>query len=493
MKWTTKPNKTRQSPNICAYPRALSTSTWLVARRNKEKEISLKRFFIIFLTRTILSLAFTGLLWAILLTATSRSGIIIPANAVEHSLSTWISTLDGHSAVTPEEVPEGADYAFFNTDGRLLQTSFDEKTLPTAVKLAAGGGQGITKRAGTLIYFCFNTDTQRIVVSYRLAARFASPMLGRLFPNAELFFFLLLFLMLAVDLVLIASGYARKLNRELQKLAAAAEEIREQNLDFVPQKTRLNEFNQIMDSLDRLKTDLNRSLREQWAMEQQKKRQLAALAHDIKTPLSIVTGNAELLLESNQTEEQREYTIFILEHAGQIHRHVTRMIELFRSSRLSDDSSDICRLSELLSAAVQNVESLGKKKHLSYTLTTVQLPDSLPVPKDALQRILDNLIDNAVEYSPENGTVFLHVSAAEQMLRLSIRDEGEGFSKEALSLAADEFYRADPSRSSRTHFGLGLAITKQIAAELNGTLRLENAPEGGALVMVCIPLASLQR
>ena len=79
------------------------------------------------------------------------------------------------------------------------------------------------------------------------------------------------------------------------------------------------------------------------------------------------------------------------------------------------------------------------------------------------------------------------------MLQLSIRDEGEGFSKEALSLAVSEFYRADPSRSSRTHFGLGLAIAKQIAAELNGSLRLANAPEGGALVTVCIPLASLQK
>ena len=79
------------------------------------------------------------------------------------------------------------------------------------------------------------------------------------------------------------------------------------------------------------------------------------------------------------------------------------------------------------------------------------------------------------------------------MLQICIKDQGDGFSGEALLLAADEFYRADPSRSSRTHFGLGLAIAKQIAAELNGSLRLANAPEGGALVTVCIPLASLQK
>ncbi len=454
---------------------------------NMNKEIRLKRFFIIFLTHTILSLVFVGLLWTCLLFAASYSGVTIPANAVEHSLSVWIATLDGHRAVAPEEVPEGVSYAFFDTNSVLLQTNFDEKTLPTAVKLAASNGQGITKRAGTLIYFCFNTDTQRVVVAYRLMARFASPLMRRLFPNAELFFFLLLFIMLAVDLVLIASGYARKLNRELQKLASAAEEIRQQNLDFNPQRTRLFEFNRIMDSLDRLKTDLNRSLKEQWATEQQKKQQLAALAHDIKTPLSIVTGNAELLLESGQTEEQQEYTAFILEHAGQIHHYVTGIIELFRSSHLCG-SGNRCQLEELLLEAIQNVESLGNKKRLSCILTTACLPDHLQVPKDALRRIFDNLIDNAVEYSPKDGTVFLHASAAEHMLRLSIRDEGEGFSKEALSLATAEFYRADQSRGSKTHFGLGLAIAKQITEELNGTLCLENAPEGGALVTVCIPL-----
>lgn len=454
---------------------------------NIKKEISIKRFFIIFLTHTILSLLCVGILWTFLLFAASWSGIIIPANFVERSISAWLTSFDGHRTVLPDEIPEGAYYAFFDKNGTLLQTNSDKKTLRTAAELAASGAQGIAKRQGTHIYLCLDTDSQRIVISYRLVALFSSPLLRRFFPSAELFSFLLLFFMLIADLVLIASGYARKLNRELQKLATAAEEIRQQNLVFAPRRTNLREFNQIMDSLEHLKKDLNRSLKEQWAMEQQKKQQFAALAHDIKTPLAIVTGNGELLLESEQTEEQRQYTAFILEHAGQIHRHVTGMIELFRADRRLDGD---CRLKELLSSAAQTVESLGNKKLLSCCLMSDGLPDSLPVPQDALQRIVDNLIHNAVEYSPKNGTVFLCASAAEKLLRLSIRDEGEGFSKEALSFATAEFYRADQSRNSKEHFGLGLAITKQIVTELGGTLLLENAPEKGALVTVCIPVFS---
>ena len=75
------------------------------------------------------------------------------------------------------------------------------------------------------------------------------------------------------------------------------------------------------------------------------------------------------------------------------------------------------------------------------------------------------------------------------MLQICIKDQGDGFSGEALLLAADEFYRADPSRGSKEHFGLGLSIAKQIAAELGGTILLENAPEKGALVTVSLPLS----
>lgn len=256
-----------------------------------------------------------------------------------------------------------------------------------------------------------------------------------------------------------------------------------------------------MDSLDRLKTDLQHSLKEQWAMEQQKKRQFTALAHDIKTPLAIVTGNAELLSETEQSGEQREYTAFILDHARQIHRYVTGMLELTRTDALScsaDETtgstlneSSLCPIQELLSAAAQDIENLRKKKHLSCSLQIKDLPGGLLVPKDKLQRILSNLIDNAVQYSPENGTVFLRASAAEGMLQLSIQDEGSGFSKEALTLAASEFYRADPGRSSKEHFGMGLSIASRIAGGLNGTLRLENAPGKGALVTVSLPVCRL--
>ena len=301
---------------------------------------------------------------------------------------------------------------------------------------------------------------------------------------------MLLLLLIFADLVLIAIRHARKLSKELQKLAAAAEQIRSQTLDFDVQRTKLTEFNRIMDSLEQLKTDLKHSLGEQWAMEQLKKRQLTALAHDIKTPLAIVKGNAELLAETRLTEEQREYTAFILSHAEQIHRYVVGMMEISEPTSASDT---FCEIRELLSSACRNIENLGKKKRLSCSLRTEDLPKSLPVRSGGLQRILDNLIDNAVQYSPEEGIVFLTAELDGNDLFVRVQDQGNGFSGEALSLAAAEFYRSDSSRNSKEHFGLGLAIAKQIVTELGGTLRLENASPKGGLVTVKLPVDFLSQ
>lgn len=457
-------------------------------KQHIKKEISLNRYFIIFLAHAILSLICALLLWGCLLYAAAFFNLILPANTVEHSVAAWRAALDEHTVITPDTLPAGTSYAFFDSQGNLLQSDLTEKDLETAAELSSPAAQGDMRKKGTSVYIKFPTDSGCAIVAYRLIASFSSPFLQRLFPNAELFFLLLLFFMLIADFIFIAVRYARKLNKELQKLAAVAAQIGQQNLVFDIQKTRLSEFNRILDSLKQLKTDLQRSLKEQWAMEQQKKRQLAALTHDIKAPLSIIAGNAELLSETAQTDKQREYTAFILEHAAQIKRYVAEMMELSAPNRTSDTTVG---LHKLLSHAVKNAETLGKEKQLSCCLTVHDLPKPFPVPKDKLQRILDNLIDNAVQYSPKQGTVFLRASYAADMLHLQIQDEGAGFSAEALSLATAEFYRSDKGRSSKEHFGLGLAIVRQIVTELGGTLRLENAVEKGALVTVEIPVRSL--
>lgn len=457
--------------------------------KTKKNEYTLNRFFIVFLAHALLSFLFVTGLWVCLFSAATALHLILPANAVEHAISDWMATLDGHTSITPGEIPEGAGYAFFDRQNRLLQTNLTGDVLQDATELAFSEDQITIRRNASGFFLRMDTDSQHVVISYQLRASFRPPLLNRLIPNAELFLFLSLLILLIADFLFIALRYARRLNRELQKLAAAADQIRAENLDFTANRTKLSEFNRIMDSLERLKTDLQHSLKEQWAMQQQKKRQLTALAHDIKTPLAIVSGNAELLSETDQTDEQKEYTAFILEHTKQIKGYVTDMLTL---SRLDTSSDTTCDIKKLLSTSAKDVDSLGRKKGLSCLLRMTDLPPSLPLSGDKVKRILANLTDNAVQYSPVNGTIYMDAHLADDTFVLSIRDEGEGFSREALALAATEFYRGDKSRGSKEHFGLGLFITNRIVTESGGTLLLENASENGALITVTLPLDSFE-
>ena len=272
-------------------------------------------------------------------------------------------------------------------------------------------------------------------------------------------------------------------------------------LDFKIAQTNIREFNQVADSLDALRTELSRSLEEQWYLQQQKKRQFAALAHDIKTPLTIVRGNAELLAETDLDMEQTSYNQFVLKNTEQIQSYVTKMIETAKEDIPDEDSVSSLPVlfRQFLDELCENTKSLGHKKDLSVSFTSETLPEYLPFSEAPMKRILNNLLDNAIYYSPDHGTVTLHTciippenstpgnSSVGRILQFTVSDEGCGFSAEALRLGTEEFYRDDTSRSDSSHFGMGLTIVKQLVDGMGGTLTLDNRPEGGGVVTVKLP------
>ena len=109
--------------------------------------------------------------------------------------------------------------------------------------------------------------------------------------------------------------------------------------------------------------------------------------------------------------------------------------------------------------------------------------------KELIFRGFMNIISNAVEYTPKVGVIKLHIVCSDKNLRFIITDSGQGFTKEALKSATKQFYMGDISRSSKTHFGMGLYIADSITKMHNGKLILENSPDtGGGKVTIEIPL-----
>lgn len=462
-----------------------------------KKERKLSAFFLRFLLEVVLSILFTGIVWLMLLLFSIKFHITLPANYVEQKVRVFADSLTMQDVVTPDMIPDGADYAIYNKDGLLCNTNLSDSYLEKADSAAAAEQDYHLADISGRVYLKLETDSQILILTYRIRSVFANPTLRRLFPDIETLGVIVFFLLLIGNLILVITRNAKRLTKELLILQNATNQIREQNLDFEIAQTGIREFNQVADSLNALRIELSHSLEEQWSMQQQKKRQISALAHDIKTPLTVVRGNAELLAETELDTEQASYNQFILKNAEQIQSYVSKMIATVRDETYADSPSVPFR--QFLDELCENTKSLGYKKELSVLFTSETLPEQLPFPEALVKRILNNLLDNAVYYSPCQGTVSLHTciitrknnvsdsSVAEKRLQFTISDEGHGFSAQALRFCTEEFWQDDTSRNNHSHFGMGLAIVKQSVDNLGGTLTLGNRPEGGAVVTVELP------
>lgn len=465
----------------------------------RKKEMSLSAFFLRFLICTVLSALAVIALWVALLTLAIGFDFILPANRVEKLVHDFADNLDSQTVVTADMIPDGSDYAIYNSSGTLQATSLSGSMLESADYLASSDQETLGASLSGRAYYKTVTDTQIIIFSYRLRAVLSSPALQRVFPDVETFELVFLFLLLVLDFIFVITHYAKKLSRELLAMQEIADQISEQNLDFTISRTRIREFNHVIDSFDHMRTELAHSLQEQWHLQQQKKKQMSALAHDIKTPLTIVKGNAELLQETALDDEQNSYNRFILQNAEQIQNYVTKMIEMAKDPdalKLSSDTGADVLFTDFLHTLLDNAKSLGQKRNLNIRFLSEDLPKLLPFPEESMKRILSNLLDNAIYYSPQDGTVTLHIYAHSsanplpaKTLVMQVIDKGCGFSAEALKLGTEEFYRADNSRGSHSHFGMGLSITKQLVTSLGGTLCLGNGPDHGAVVTVELPLS----
>ena len=473
-----------------------------VLKRIYKKERKISTFFLRFLLEAVLSVVLTGIVWMILLLLGVRLHITLPANYVEQEVRVFADSLNMQDSISPDMIPDGADYAIYRKDGSLQETNLPDSFLEKADSVAVSEQDLHLADISGRVYQRLETNSQILVLTYRIRSVFSNPIMRRVFPDIETVGLIVFFLLLILNLTFVIKQNARRLAKELLILQNAADQIREQNLDFKIAKTGIREFNQVADSLDALRTELSRSLEEQWYMQQQKKRQFAALAHDIKTPLTIVRGNAELLAETELDMEQTSYNQFVLKNAEQIQNYVTKMIEAAKEDMPDKDSDNALPVPfrQFLDELCENTKSLGHKKDLSVSFTSETLPEYLPFPEAIIKRILNNLLDNAIYYSPDHSTVTLHTciitrenntsgnSSSGKILQFTVSDEGCGFSAEALRLGTEEFYRDDTSRSDSSHFGMGLTIVKQLVDGMGGTLTLGNRPEGGGVVSVELPV-----
>ena len=206
----------------------------------------------------------------------------------------------------------------------------------------------------------------------------------------------------------------------------------------------------------------------------QQRQFLSDASHELKTPLTVILSNAELLEQTELPDKPARWTDNILSEAGRMRSLVEEMLTLARADNmvrtavmaevsLSDVAAD-CAL------AFEPV-AFEAGKPLEYQIAdgTLVLGDG-----DKLRQLISILLDNAIKYGADGGAITLSLQKTDRQARLTVSNPGDPIPPEQLGRLFERFYRADVSRGEKSGFGLGLPIARTIAEEHKGTLRAES-------------------
>lgn len=305
---------------------------------------------------------------------------------------------------------------------------------------------------------------------------------------------LLLFLAIAVPLMLVFAGWAglafsRRAMAPVAAIIQKANEIEVRKLsDRIPVPACRDEVRELATTLNGLLDRLELAFRSQEAF-------VADASHQLKTPLSILKGEVELFRKRGQArpEEMEELLASVAQEVGSLERMVQDLLLLAQAdSRQIEQWSQRFDLGERVLESVARFARVQKSVRLAVNLH----PDDEASPSfdlmgdpELARALVENLVDNAMKYSPAGTTVFVDLRADRKNLILDVRDEGPGIPPESLPMVFDRFYRASHTQNTATGSGLGLAIVRRVANLHGGEVTVENSKPHGAVFTVRLPRA----
>lgn len=454
----------------------------------RNKNIRLRTFFVQYLLALFVGFLLIVLISVGLFFTSLKTGFIISVGDVEANIESKKTEIASAKTVSADLIPETCEYAVVSENGEFLSGSMTKSEADDAWNVIQGGRRtsGISLMTGlnAQCYFPIERQNEIVIVKYSALSQFSAEFLREHLPAPEIVLFWTILAAILAEIILLSRLYGRKISRKLIPLQTATEKIENKDLEFEVQYSGIQEIDVALQSLESMKTELKRSLETQWKIEQTRKMQISALAHDIKTPLTVVRGNAEMLNDTDQTGDQREFTHYILKNANQMEQYVQMLIELSKAEGGYLLQRENVNTRAFLDELYSRIHALVSIKHLKTEFEEKNLPEIINLDSSLMQRAIMNIVSNAVDYSPDGGLIQFFVSAENHRFRFTVEDSGKGFSAEDLKNAAMQFYQGDSSRSSKSHYGMGLFIADSIVRQHGGSLSIANSAKGGGMVTI---------
>ena len=454
----------------------------------KKREHSLRTILISYVVSLTVLSAISSLLILSLFSLSYRFGVVFPANQVESDLSVVRNDIETSKVFNPNVLPDGTSYVFLTRDFKLKKSNMpvnlqEESLLDYQFKNAHGGKYG---------YFqSFERSDGIVIVNYQLSPRYRNEWMNQHFPNANLLMIGSMIVSILLIFITLTFYYASKLSRELRPILKATEKIAEQDLDFQTSKSKITEFNQVLNGLDHMRVALRDSLMENWKAEKDKQNQISALTHDLKTPLTVARGNAELLAMTTLDEEQTDLLEHFQKGIAQVDSYVQELSELNKTSLKNTLKLEDISVRDFVDDIYDQTLSLAQTKQINVVFDKKEIEKEIIGHWDRplLNRAIMNIVSNAVEHTPSGSQLTLFTKIASDEFKFICLDSGPGFSLESLEKATQLFYQEDKSRQSRNHSGLGLTIANDIVRLHHGSLSLSNDHTTcGAKVTIILPL-----
>ena len=277
---------------------------------------------------------------------------------------------------------------------------------------------------------------------------------------------------------------AGRLLRPLKQMAQTADEITEQALGRrLPVPNPKDEIGQLAGAFNRLFARLGRAFDSQ-------RRFSSDASHELRTPLTVLQGKLELALRKERSsEEYRQVIASSLRQSQRLAQLVKRLLLLARadSGKLLVEQK-VVRLDELCLDACDQMADVAERKKIQLSRSRCDALE-LPGDEDLLRQAVLNLLDNAIKYTPEGGTVAVSLCRVDGHAQLNVRDSGVGIPKDELPHIFERFYRVDKARSKHVPgTGLGLSIVKEIVGAHGGSISVASELAQGTIVTVLLPL-----
>lgn len=287
---------------------------------------------------------------------------------------------------------------------------------------------------------------------------------------------------------------SRRITSSIESLTQGAQLIAEGDLSTRLPVTSADEVGELAQVMNKMASELEQAFRRQRELEQARKDLIASVSHDLRTPLASMRAMVEAISDGVVSDAAT-----VQSYCNNIRReveHLSALIDdLFELSRLDSGTLELhlqpSSVDEILSSTIESMKAQAGNYALELQSNLKGQLDPVLVDTHKIERVIYNLVQNAIRHTPADGTILMEAQDMGQMVQIDVADTGQGISEEDIDKVFDRFYRGEKSRSrDYGGSGLGLAIAKGIIEAHGGRIWVESRPGAGSRFSFSLPKAT---